>query len=191
MKTFDEVMELTRTVSSNTALEDPEAKALYDCCLQVPFGGLVVEIGCEFGRSSSILAQVAREGSFHTIHVDPYKQNLEILKKWHEMMWLIGGDDDHRYTHICMKSVQATWLLEMLCDDGIDLAFIDGDHEYGGVMEDLQIVGPMVKQGSFLAMHDYGRESLPDVYRAAGEYLKDDEWDQVTIAGTLGVWRKK
>lgn len=189
MKTLDEVMQLTRTVSSATAFDDAECKAMYDACQTVPFGGVVVEIGCQLGRSSSLLAQCALN-KFHTIHVDPFTDQPDFLKQWHEMMWAIGGRD-HFYTHLCMRTGQALWQLKMLGDDGIDLAFIDGDHEYPGVMMDLEILGPLIKPGGLLTMHDYGRDSLPGIYQAASEYIKADEWEHVGVYGTLGVWRRK
>ena len=183
MKTFEEVMELTRTVSSNTALEDPEAKALYECCMGVLCGGLVVEIGCQLGRSSSLIAQVAKEECFHHSHIDPYIENPEYLGPWIAMMHKIG----HPFTLHCMKSDRAVHLIQRQ----IDLLFVDGDHEYKAVMEDLSRYGYKIAKGGILAMHDYGRDSLPGVYRAATEFLNDDEWDQVQVAGTLGVWRRR
>lgn len=189
MKSFDEVMEVTRGISSSTALSDEEAEGLYDAAGTVPFGGLVVEVGCQLGRSSSLLTQCAAE-KFHTVHIDPHTSQPEILQQWHLMMHQVGGDFTHAYTHLCMRTEQALWLIEQLADDGIDLAFIDGDHEYPGVMTDLEILCPLIKRSGILAMHDYGRDSLPGVYQAASEYLKEDEWKQVGVYGTLGVWRK-
>jgi predicted O-methyltransferase YrrM len=192
VKSFEEVMQITRTISSHTALSDEEAKGLYECCREIPFGGLLVEIGCQLGRSSSLFAQVAADMGFHTVHVDPYTSQPELLKSWHEMMWTVGGDFTHAYTHFCMRTEQAEKQLKAFgLLYGFDLVFIDGDHEYPGVMTDLTILCPLIVPGGLLTMHDYGRDSLPGVYKAASEYLKDEEWDQIAVHGTLGVWRKK
>lgn len=191
MKSFEEVMQLTRTVSSSTAFDDAECKAMYDACQEVPFGGVVVEVGCQLGRSSSLISQCAL-GKFHTVHVDPFTDQPEFLKQWHQMMWGIGGRD-HFYTHLCMRTEQALWQLEMLGGNGIDLAFIDGDHEYPGVMIDLEALCPMIKQGGLLTMHDYGRESLPGVFKAIEERITPffASWEHVGTYGTLGVWGRK
>lgn len=189
VKTFEEVMQLTRTVSSDTALSDEEAKGLYDACLMVPLGGMVVEVGCQLGRSSSLIAQLAHDKPFRSVHIDPYTDQPEYLRQWHEMMWEIGGRD-HAYLHLCMRTQQASRYIHDLCRSGIDLAYIDGDHEYPGVLADLETLCPGILPRGHLAMHDYGHDSLPGVYKAAREYLKDDEWDQVGVYGTLGVWRK-
>lgn len=187
MKSFEEVMQLTRPVSSPTALSDEEAGALYRACCVVPLGGLVVEVGCQLGRSSSIIAQVGRDKEFDSIHVDPFTDQPDFLRQWHEMMWQIGGRD-HAYTHLCMRTEQSERILDQIWP--IDLAYIDGDHEYPGVMIDLKMLCPKLKYGGILCLHDYGRDSLPGVYKAASEYLKDDKWDQVEVAGTMGVWRR-
>lgn len=188
MKTFEEVMQLTRTVSSATAFDDAECKAMYDALQEVSFGGLVVEIGCQLGRSSSIITQCAAN-KFHSIHIDPYTSQPDYLRGWHEMMCRVGGDFEHSYTHLCMRTEQAAWHLERLCRDGIDMAFIDGDHEYPGVMIDLHLVAEKVKTGGLLTMHDYGRDSLPGVFKAANEYI-DNRWEPIGVFDTLGVWRR-
>jgi predicted O-methyltransferase YrrM len=191
MSTFEEAMKLTRGISSETALDDAEAKGLYDACKVVPLGGLVIEVGCQLGRSSSLIAQVAQERHFHSVHIDNYKQQPDYLQAWVKTMWEIGGDDEHRFTLLCMRTEQALWLIEQLADDdGISLAFIDGDHEYPGVMIDLEALCPLIAKGGLLTMHDYGRDSLPGVYKAASEFLKPDQWEHVGTYGTLGVWRK-
>jgi predicted O-methyltransferase YrrM len=196
MKTFDEVMNITQDVSGSPALENVEAKGLYDASLEVPTGGLVVEIGCELGRSSSILAQVGA-GRFHTVHIDPYIEHPEYLKSWADTMHRVGGTD-HAFTLFCMRTEQAAWYLDKL--GSIDLAFIDGDHEYPGVKTDLRLVADKIRPGGLLTAHDYAGSSvelngqpnypLPGVKKALDEYI-DDRWETVGVFGSLGVWRRK
>lgn len=187
MKTFEEVMTLTRTVSSHTALHDEEARALYEACCHVPEGGMVVEIGCQLGRSSSLIAQCAYN-RFNAVFVDPYTDQPDFLRQWHEMMWKIGGRDHNPYIHFCMRTEEAEFLLE---SHWFNLAYIDGDHEYPGVMTDLNILCPLVKRKGLLLMHDYGRNSLPGPLKAATEYLKPDEWEHLGVAGTMSTWRRR
>ena len=183
---FEQAMQLTRTVSGSAALDDVECKGMYNALQEVPFDGLVVEVGCQIGRSSSLIAQCAL-GKFRTVHIDPYVDQPDFLTRWHRMMWAIGGTD-HAYTHLCMTTEQAAWHLEKF--GPIDLAFIDGDHEYPGVMLDLELVALRIKQGGLLTMHDYQRESLPGVTLAANS-LSPELWAYLGIHGTLGIWRRK
>ena len=188
-KSFEEVMQLTRNVSSATALDDAEAKGLYDAILQIPHGGLAVEVGCQLGRSSSIFAQLSLGNQFNSIHIDPYTSQPEYAAQWLNMMREVGGDFEHSFTLLCMRTEQAAWHLEKF--GPIDLAFIDGDHEYPGVMVDLNLVASKIKSGGLLTMHDYGRDSLPGVFQAASDYITDDKWEHIGTYGTLGVWRRK
>lgn len=187
MKTFEEVMTLTRTVSSPTALSDEEARRIYEACAEVKYG-LVVEVGCQLGRSSSLIAQMAHDLLFKSIHIDPYTEQPDYMRQWHEMMWKIGGRDHNPYAHLCMRTDEAE---EWLIVHRFDVAYIDGDHEYPGVMADLGILCPLMKRGGLLLMHDYSRDSLPGPLKAATEYLKPDEWKHLGVAGTMSTWRRR
>ena len=185
--TFEQIMELTRTISGCAALEDAEAKGLYDACLKVPINGLVVEVGCQLGRSSSLIRQMALSQGFHTIHIDPYYEQPEYLVEWMRMMKSIRGD----FTFLHMPTERSEWVMSGL--GPIDLAFIDGDHEAHMVEIDLRIIGNRVRPGGLLTAHDYANEGLPGVKQALGVYTRQnaEQWDEVGVYGSLGVWRRK
>jgi len=185
--TFEEVMMLTRTISGCAALEDAEAKGLYDACAEVPWGGLAVEVGCQLGRSSSLIRQMAVAQGFRTIHIDPYVEQPEYLVEWMRMMKSIGGE----FTFLHMPTARAEWLMSGL--GPIDLAFIDGDHEAHMVETDLRIIGNRVRPGGLLTAHDYANEGLPGVQQALRVYTHQnaEQWEEVGVYGSLGVWRRK
>lgn len=185
--TFEQVMQITSTVSAPDALQDVECKALYDCLFRVPPGGLVVEVGCQLGRSSSIIAQLQPVIGYHAIHIDPYTEQPEYLRGWTDMMWRLGNND-HEWTLMCMRTEQASWLLRRLGE--IDLAFIDGDHEYPSVMIDLCYVAEKIKRGGYLTAHDYNNPGLAGVNKAITEYI-DGKWHEIGVFGSLGVWLRK
>jgi cephalosporin hydroxylase len=181
MKTFDEVMQLTHTISSATALEHDEARALYECLCEVPERHLVVEIGCQLGRSSSVIAQVAADRNLRTVYIDPYIENPEYLSQWVAMMEKAASE----FAFLRMKSADAAKHVST-----VDLLFVDGDHSYDAVLADLTAYCPKIRYDGFLVCHDYNRASLPDVKRAVDEYIGRD-WSRITVSETLGVWRKK
>lgn len=195
--TFEEVMQLTRTVSGVDALTDDDARALYDALVQVPAGGLVVETGCQIGRSSSLIAQVARGIGFHSIHIDPYcceppgvaSPSEEYLQRWVTMMRRIGGEHEHEFTLLCMRTDQTEWLLSRL--GTIDLAFIDGDHELAGVLIDCHQVAERVRSGGWLCVHDYTNEGLTGVKKGMAQYIKPEQWELYITQGSMAVWRRR
>jgi len=192
MISFEEVMQTTRGISGSPALEDEDARGLYDAVATVPAGGLLVEVGCQLGRSSSLIAQLQQAIGFHSVHIDPYTSQTDYLKQWTEMMHRVGGDFTHEFTLLCMRTEQADWMLERL--GPIDLAFIDGDHCLPGVLADLRLVAERVRVGGLLTAHDYAKSEqngLVDVKAAIDPYIASGKWDEVGVFGSLGVWRRK
>src|SRR6266850_7204124 len=90
--TFDDAMILTRTVSSNAAFQDPECEAYFDILMSLPENALIVEVGLEYGRSSSIALQVAKDKKLHYVGIDPFPDD-DIYAKWLDMAERIGFDD--------------------------------------------------------------------------------------------------
>ena len=182
--TFEQVMEFTRSVSAPDALQDAECKAMYDALMHVPPGGYVVEIGCQLGRSSSIIAQLQREIGYHAIHIDPYTEQPEYLKGWIDMMWKTQAE----FTLMKMGSEYA-WPV-VLRFNPVDLVYIDGDHEYPSVIRDLNNYGKLLKRGGYLLAHDCKNPGLPGVNQALSEFI-DIGWHEIGIFEGLGVWLRK
>jgi hypothetical protein len=183
LPSFEEIMQVTEHISSAPAFENPECKALYECCKYVPPLGCVVEIGCQLGRSSSIIAQLGKYIGYNSIHVDPYTDQPECLAAWTQTMFRLSG----KFALLCMRTEQAEWYLSQL--HSINVAFIDGDHEKRAVEIDLRILGDKVVRGGYLAAHDYTHPHF-GVKAALDEYM-DLRWHQIGVFGSLGVWLKK
>src|SRR5229473_5335570 len=167
--TFDEVMRLTSTISSYEVFQPAECEVMYDTLLQLPNGATVVEVGCDFGRSSSLIFQLAQAKSFLTIHIDPWQDYRDRAKQWMEVM--IERCSYHPFILLRMTTVQAAAHIIRLTPDGIDLAFIDGSHDQEVVEDDLWEVASRIKSGGFLTAHDYpsaGVAEAIDPFVAAG-----------------------
>ncbi len=183
LPTYEEVMQLTDTVSNYHLLQPDECRAMYDALVSLPNGATVVEIGCDLGRSSSMIAQVALVKDFLTIHVDPWQDEPEKAALWMGMMCeqiayrpfiVLRGKTEEMARYI--------WRLSE-----IDLAYIDGCHDEAVVEADLAMVATRVKQGGLLAAHDYpsaGVSEAIDSFIARGGWMKQQQ------AGGLGVWRR-
>lgn len=181
---FQQVMEFTRTISSHAAFEDDECLAYFDLLTSLPTRSTILEIGLQFGRSSSIALQVTKERQLKYFGVDPFTDPPEALGRWTEMAQKIGAP----YSLLHMTSEQAS-RHGNICPD---LILIDGDHTKQGVQTDLQCWADSVSLGGYVCFHDYGRDSLPDIYPTVQTFFTSQpSWKEIGIVGTLGVWQFK
>lgn len=194
MISFETVMKKTGNCHATATLMDNEAKLLYDCVRQIPKGGIMVETGCQLGRSSSLISQLAYDIGFDDLHIDPYTRQPGWMKEWMDMMYHLGPHDHQKFTLLCMRTEQAAGILARL--GPIDMAYIDGDHERAGVLIDLRLIADKVKSGGMLCVHDYSPDQMPvysfqGVVEAMDIYLKSELWEKVDQAGEMGAWRRK
>lgn len=182
--TFDEAMVLTRTVSSSTAFEDDECRAYFDVLMSLPPDSLIVEVGLEYGRSSSIALQVAKEHGLRYWGIDSFSD--EVASKWLDMALPFANPPRFKLWRQPSNDFMIT--------EPIAAILIDGDHTYEGVMADCEHFLPHVMQGGYAMFHDYARESLPGVTQAVQEYwlAHSVEWmpEVMRSTGTLGIWRR-
>jgi len=116
----------------------------------------VIEVGCFSGVSSRIFALGCRE-----LHcVDPYSWPavFEAEKIFDSIM-----PDYPNIKKIKMTSAEASKLYE---EDSVDFIYIDADHTYDAVIEDIDSWISKVKKGGYLAGHDI---YIDDVKRAVEE----------------------
>jgi hypothetical protein len=84
----------------------------------------------------------------------------------------------NRITELRMYSEQAA---KYVVDGTLDFAFIDAQHDYDSVMQDIKLWHPKVRQGGILTGHDYTAR-FPGVVHAV-----DDFFGSVEV-GNNAVW---
>lgn len=183
--TLDEVMTLTSTISEVSILQIPECQAMYETLCEIPDESTLVEVGCDVGRSSSLISQVAAAKNSLTIHIDPWEEFKDRAKGWMENIaercpW-------HPFIVLHMTTETAAVHIQRLTPRGIDFAFIDGCHDQPVVEMDLRIVASRVKPGGFLLMHDYPSGGVTE---AAEPYIAEGGWTKHKQAQGLGIWRR-
>lgn len=72
---------------------------------------------------------------------------------------------------IRMASIDACKLYE---DESLDFIYIDGDHDYLSVKEDINIWYPKLKNGGYIAGDDFEEDAWPGVYYAINEYFNNN-----------------
>jgi len=127
-------------------------------------GSLVIEVGSWKGHSSWVLGRLAKERNGKVICVDHWKGSLtvqhhidevekyDILSIFRNNMRLMGFSD-YVYT-MAMDSMTAA---SILSDSIADMIFIDADHRYSSVYQDITAWYPKLKTGGIFSGHDCNR----------------------------------
>jgi hypothetical protein len=116
---------------------------------------------------------------------DDSTNNRNHIDAYSDAMSEVVGYEDRAFM-LRMKSVYAS---EMFDDGSLDFVYIDANHTYEGVTEDIKYWYPKVKSGGLLLGHDYlpddmyndGRKNLP-IY-----LWNDANPDEKSYAGMFGV----
>ena len=149
----------------------------------LPDNIIMAEVGSYAGESGLFFLKSGKIKKFYAI--DPWKDKLEgkidgteefkIRTKYvyDNMEWAEKSFDVRMkpYKDIVVKlrmTLFEAWdLLPQL-----DFIYIDGDHRYDAVLNDILLAKKLVKEGGIIAGHDYHEES-PGVVRAVKEVFKD------------------
>lgn len=128
-------------------------------------GAHFVEVGSFIGKSTVYMAvEIINSGKdirFDTVDsfVAPYMGEENPYQKFKENIEPVK----HVVNSYKMTSTEASKMYE---DGSLDFVYIDADHSYESVKEDIAHWLPKVKSGGTIAGHDYNN---PDVYKAVNE----------------------
>jgi predicted O-methyltransferase YrrM len=144
---------------------------------------LVVEVGCYEGRSTRAMADALRPGC-RLYAVDRWQGTYRnddgssaywmmrrgSLEKVFQRFKRNLADhiDEGRVIPMPSSSVAALKTFERT---GIrpDMVFLDGDHRYECVHEEIRIAKRLIRPGGVLMGHDYGHEDWPGVAKAVAD----------------------
>jgi|SRR6267142_3734342 len=188
MKTFEEIYQIVEESSHETAFNKEECQALYDTLLKLPLKAIIVEIGVEYGRSTSVIAEIGKEKDFDFTAIDNWCQ----------------ANSEEAKAHVYSQKEKHQWKFKLISGDSvkeakdfkkkINLIHIDGDHEYEAVLKDIKAWLPKVECGGFACFDDYGHDSLPGIYKATEEYMQSyagKSWNFIGRFGNkLGIFQK-
>jgi len=150
-----------------------DSEPLYRYVVETLDGGHLVEIGAWKGKSTAFLAKLIKDSGkdFNLDVVDTFKGSKSEGYDGEESVFeefvrnLTRLDlMEYLVAHV-MESTQAA---EMYSDESLDFVFIDADHSYESVREDIECWYPKVKKGGIIAGHDY-IDIFPGVEEAVRE----------------------
>lgn len=142
------------------------------------------EIGVAWGRYSLILCNSIPKLTL--ICVDPwevYKGNRR------------GGHQDHHsFNEVKARRILAGFdvtfckgksmeMVELVPDESLDFVFVDGNHDYEFVLEDITAWSKKVKKGGIVSGHDYYQFNHSGVIEAVDKYVADNKIDLHIISG--------
>lgn len=174
--TFQEA--LSRTCGNNWTYVDMEMEALWNVLQLVPAGATVCEIGCEHGRSTSMILQASKD--WQIILIDPFI------------------NDEGKFAGGFLTNVRAynvPFTLHMMTSERaypnvpyLDFVHIDGDHSEEGLSHDCEYYLGLLKSGGIAVFHDYEYPDTPAVKILADKFTEG--WPLLAHAGRCYAVRK-
>lgn len=175
--------------------------------LQADVPGAVVEFGCYVGTTSLFIRRLLDEQGqsaireFHVYDsfdglptkapqdssaagVDFTAGKLAVSKK----EFLNQFRAAHRHSPVIHKD----WFSDLTAADipePIAFAFLDGDF-YDSILDSLKLVWPRLSPGGVVLIDDYGREALPGVERAVGEYFRGQAMAPQRVMHNIACFKK-
>lgn len=149
---------------------------LFDSLVQsVPDNGIFVECGAWLGKSSAYLCDLAKS-RINIYIVDHWRGSANELDSTHKLATIqdiypifLENMGSRKFTPLRMSSLKAS---ETFDDNSCDVVYIDMEHSYDAVKQDISYWLPKVKDGGTLAGHDY---DWPGVKEAVLEMLGDEK----------------
>lgn len=187
MKTLEEIYQIVEESSHETAFNFGEVDGLFRQLLTLRSKALIVEVGVQFGRSTTVLAEYQKERPFtKVIVIDNWVETPEAEKHF------LSQIKKHNWNLevLSMDSAEAS---KLIGDRKIDLLHIDGDHRYEGVLADCENFIPKVRKEGIVCFDDYGHPNLDGVKKAIGDYIEktDSLLYKETFGNKLGVFIKR
>jgi predicted O-methyltransferase YrrM len=154
---------------------------LYSLCAFQEATGDVVEIGSWQGRSTSFLARaVSDSGNGRFFAIDHFKGNVG-----KEASYVIGKQDLSDLKHSFMSNMKSlnldssVNLLDMTTIEAarefrleqIRFLFVDGNHTYEGVSQDIELFFPLLCPSAIIVFDDFSKE-FSGLLKAVGEMLQ-------------------
>jgi len=162
-------------------LQEGEARFLGLLAAGAPANGTIVEIGSFKGRSTVMLASMAKHyGLGPVVAIDPHtttaptdpalEKGSSTFEEFVASLRAAGVESFVEVHRACSRDVAEGWKRP------IRLLWIDGDHTYAGVKEDFQRFSPFVSSGGIVALHDalHGYEGPIRVF--VEEILRSDRF---------------
>jgi hypothetical protein len=134
------------------------AAGLIDLCDYIPDteSKTMVEIGSFQGESAEVFCQYFKHvhcvDTWNIEHLQGYIDHAELKQNPEDVFDKIIID---RFTNVTKTKTTSKEASDSFDENSIDMVYIDGDHSYDAVKEDILLWSPKVKVGGHITGHDY------------------------------------
>lgn len=139
----------------------------------------VAEVGVYDGKTSLAILPLIKKNNGMLIAIDWFKGNphatgIHAYAEKHQnyVYWIFKIKTFFYRKYIRLLRGQSCEMIKKIPDSSLDIAFIDGDHRYKNVLQDIKLMIPKIKPGGILAGHDCEDFSLVNTFSA--EELEKD-----------------
>ncbi len=170
----------------------------------MPREGAVAEIGVHEGRFAARILEIASPRVLHLI--DPWKHETDPTYRDAWYGGQTGGQEemDARHRRVCERFAReiasgrvqvhrstSREAAERIPDGSLDWVYIDGNHLYEFVRDDLEHFLPKVRRGGCVAGDDYGVEGWWEngVQRAVDEFAEAHPELDLNVEGSQFILR--
>lgn len=183
---LDNIYHMVEEACNEVAFRRDECEKLFSLQMGLKNNALIVELGIGYGRTTTIMAEIAKHKNQTHIAIDNFCQDDGQRYKKHQQ------DRFNKYNWNKSKLLESDTVdaVKKTGKKKVDLLLVDGDHTAEGVTRDIKAWLPRVKKGSYILFHDYGRDSLPGPHAAVQPFLEDKKLEYIETIYTLGVFKK-
>lgn len=165
-----------------------EAGMLYKWAKEVPAQGVIVEIGCYGGLSTSYLAQGSAASQAKIFSIDPFDTDFAKQAERSDNCVALENKPSRQVVLDRLTAIGAAHRLELIegysqevvktWNRPIDLLWIDGNHDQA--LLDFTDWSPFVTRGGRVGFHDaHPRYGYPQVAEDARKAFSEDGWTKL------------
>jgi hypothetical protein len=182
---FDAVWRVADTVPG--WLTEDQGRLLFDAAAALPDGATILEIGSHQGRSTVVLAEVAKASGGTVVAVDPFVDGrlfggASTEAKLVGNLETRGLRDSVELVRDYSTSLRPRW------DRPFDLLYVDGKHDYWTLSDDLKW-SVHLPPGGLVLVHDCF-SSIGVTLGILAHVLPGRELTYLSRAGSLAVFRR-
>jgi hypothetical protein len=176
---------MSNEIISMRYYDDTIVNGLKDLINNLPSNIIMIEIGSYCGESTEIFLQ---SGKIKMIYcIDPWetdyddnddasKSNMKLAES------IFDNKIINRFNQTVKIKLPSNIAKNLFDDASVDFVYIDGNHTYQYVKDDLINYLPKIKNGGFIGGHDFTNPNFP-VKKAIIDYF-GDTFDPLTFSDT-------